>query len=129
MKYVKPIDPVTIWPLLHDKPENAIFYASSLIKSTKPEDFTEIYWCPTPEDHRDPKHHRTIQKRFLTELLNLQELEKPNPKNNPESMVSQLYVDTSTEHRFDIDMIYEFKRKVGTQRRFSSVQSKLTDAF
>ena len=34
MKFVKPIDPVTTWPL-QDNAENAAYYASSLIKSTK----------------------------------------------------------------------------------------------
>ena len=43
MKDVKPIDPVTTWHLLQENPENAAHYASSLIKSTKPEDFKEHY--------------------------------------------------------------------------------------
>ena len=38
LKYVKPIDPVTTWHLLQENPENAAYYANSLIKSTKPED-------------------------------------------------------------------------------------------
>ena len=86
MKYVKPIDPVTTWHLLQDNPENAAFYASSLIKSTKPENFKEHYWFPTPEDPGDPQHHTPIQKRILSELINLQELEKLNPQDNPESI-------------------------------------------
>ena len=85
MKYLKPIDPVTTWHLLQDNPENATYYASSLIKSTKPEDFKENYWFPTPEDPGDPQHHTPIQKRILSELINLQELEKLNPQVNPES--------------------------------------------
>ena len=40
MKYVKPIDPVTTWHLLHANPEKAADYACSLIKSTKPEDYS-----------------------------------------------------------------------------------------
>ena len=43
MKYVKPKDPVTTWHLLQDNPENAAYYAISLIKSTKPEDFKKNY--------------------------------------------------------------------------------------
>ena len=43
MKYVKPKDPVTTWHLLQDNPENAAYFGSSLIKSTKPEDFKENY--------------------------------------------------------------------------------------
>ena len=43
MKYVKPIDPVTTWHLLQDNPENAAYYASSLIKSPKTDDHSEHY--------------------------------------------------------------------------------------
>ena len=85
MKYVNPIDPVTTWHLLQHNLENAAYYASSLIKSTKPEDFRENYWFPTSEDPGDPQHHTPIQKRILSELINLQELEKVNPQKDPES--------------------------------------------
>ena len=85
MTYVKPIDPVTTWHLLQDNPENATFFASSLIKSTKPEYFKENYWLPTPEEPGDPQHHTPIQKRILSELINLQELEKLNPHDDTES--------------------------------------------
>ena len=85
MKYVKPLDPVTTWHLLQDKSENAAFYASSLIKSTKPEDFKENYWLTTPEDPVDPQHHTPIQKRILPELLQLQELQNFLLQDNPES--------------------------------------------
>ena len=44
MKYVKPIDPVTTGHVLQDNPENVPYYASSLIKYTKPEDFKENNW-------------------------------------------------------------------------------------
>ena len=46
MKYVKLIDPVTTWYLLQANPENAAYYASSLIKSTKPEDFSKTTGFP-----------------------------------------------------------------------------------
>ena len=85
MKYVKPIDPVTIWHILQVNPGNAAYYARRLIESTKPEDFVENYWLPTPEDPGDPRHHTPIQKRILSELINLQELEKLNPQKDPES--------------------------------------------
>ena len=85
MKYVKPIDPVTTWHLLQDKAENAAYCASSFIKSTKPEDFKEHYWFPTPEDPGDTQHHTPIQKRILSELIILQEPEKLNPQDNSES--------------------------------------------
>ena len=139
LKNVKPIDPVTTWHLLQDNPENAAYYASSLIKSTKPEDFKEIYWFPTPEDPGDPQQHTPIQKRILSELNNLQELEKLNPQNDPESRrqflsnfdwtdsmlqpteiarIEDLLVefhDIFARHRFDIGMNEDFKVKLTTK--------------
>ena len=136
MKYVKPVDPVTTWHLLQDNPENAAFYVSSLIKSAKPEDFRENYWFPTPEDPGDPQQHTPIQKRILTEQLTLQELEKLNPQDDPESRrqfltnfdwtdsmlqpeeiarIENLLVefhDIFARQRFDIGMNEEFKIKL-----------------
>ena len=134
MKYVKPIDPVTTWHLLQDNPENAAYYASSLIKSTKPEDFKENYWFPTPEDPGDPQHHTPIQKRILSELINLQELENFNPQDDSgrqflsnfdwtdsmlqpaeiariEDLLVQFH-DIFARHRFDIGMNEDFKVKL-----------------
>ena len=85
MKYVKPIDPVITWHLLLDNPENAAFYASSLIKSTKPEDLKANYRFPAPEDPGDPQYYTLIQECILKELLNLQELQKLNLQADPES--------------------------------------------
>ena len=136
MKYVKPSDPVTTWHLLQDNPENAAYYASSLIKSTKPEDFKENYWFPTPDDPGDPQHHTPIQKRILSELINLQELEQLNPQEDPESRQQFLsnfdwtdsmlqpaeiariedslveFHDIFARHRFDIGMNEDFKVKL-----------------
>ena len=133
MKYVKPIDPVTTWHLLQDNLENAAFYVSSLIKSSKLEHSQEKYWFPTPEDPGDPQQHTPIQKHILTELQNLQELEKLNPQDDPESRrqfltnfdwtdsmlqpeevakIEDLLVefdDIFARHRFDIGMNKEFK--------------------
>ena len=133
---IDPIDPVTTCHLLQDNPENAAHYASSLIKSTKPEDLKENYWFPTPEDPGDPQHHALIQKQILSELRNLQDLGKRNPQDNPESRQqfvsyfdwtgSMLQQDGNTRiedlqvefhdifarHRFDICMNDEFKVKL-----------------
>ena len=136
IKYVKPIDPRTTWHLLQDNTENSAHYASSLSKSTKPEDFKENYWFPTPKDPWHPQHHTTIQKKILSQLINLQELEKLNPQDNPESRrqflsnvdwidsmlqpteiarIEDLLVefhDILTKHRFDIGMNEDFKFKL-----------------
>ena len=82
MKYVKPIDPVTTWHFLKDNPEN---YASSLIKSPKISEDSENYWFPTPEEPGDPQKHTPIQQRILRELQSLQDAEKLNPQDDPES--------------------------------------------
>ena len=136
MKYVKPIDPVTTWHLLQDNPENAAYYASSLIKSPKTDDNSEHYWFPTPEDPGDLQTHTPIQQRILKELQNLQELEKLNPQDDIESrkqflanfdwadstlnpteiaQIEELLVefhDIFARHRFDIGMNEDFKIKL-----------------
>ena len=139
---------MTTWHLLHYNPENDAYYASSLIKSTKPEDFKENYWFPTPEDPGDPQNHTPIQKRILSELINLQELEKLNPQDDPESRrqflsnfdwtdymlqpaeiarIENLLVefnDTFARHRFDIGMNEDFKVKLTP---FLSLKSESAD--
>ena len=85
MKYVKPIYPVTTWHFLKDNPENAAYYASSLIESPKTSEDSENYWFPTPEEPGDPQTHTPIQQRILRELRNLQDLEKLNTQDDPES--------------------------------------------
>ena len=139
MKYVKPIDPVTTWHLLQDNPENAAYYASSLIKSPITEDSKENYWFPTPEDPGDPQYHTPIQKRILSELINLQEIKKLKPQDDFESRrqflsdfdwtesmlqsaeiarIEDLLVefhDIFARHRFDIGMNEDFKVKLTTK--------------
>ena len=130
---------MTTWHLLQDNPENAAHYASSLIKSTNPEDSNENYWFFTPEDPGDPQHHISIQIRILPGLRTLQELEIPNPKDNTESRQQFLsnfdwtdsmlqqdeitriedllveYHDIFARHRFNIGMSDEFKVKLTPQ--------------
>ena len=136
MKYVKLVDPVTTWHLLQENPENAVYYASSLIKFARFDEDKENYWFPNPEDPGDPQSHTPIQQRILKELYNLQELEKLNPLDNPESRkqffahfdwtdstlnpyaISQIeellveFHDIFARHRFDIGMNEDFKVKL-----------------
>ena len=55
------------------------------LKAARTDEDKENYWFPTPEDHGDPQSHTPIQQRILKESYNLQELEKLNPQDNPES--------------------------------------------
>ena len=133
MKYVNPIDPVTTWHFLKDNPENAAYYASSLIKSPKTSEDSENYRFPTPEEPGDPQTHTPIQQRILRELRNLQDLGKLNPQDDPEyrkqflanfdwtdstlnsaeiTQIEELLVefhDIFARHRFDIGMNEDFK--------------------
>ena len=88
MQYVETIDPVTTWHLLQDNPENAAYYASSLIKSAKTEEDKEHYWLPTPEDPGDPQLPTPIQQRTLKELHNLQESEKRNSESRTQFLTN-----------------------------------------
>ena len=136
MKYVKPIDPVTTWHLSQDNPENAAYFASSLIKSPKTDDDSENYWFPTREKSGDPQKHTPIQQRILKKLGNLQELEKFNSQDDYESrkqflanfdwadstlnpteiaQIEELIVefhDIFARQRFDIGMNEDFKVKL-----------------
>ena len=70
---------------MQDNSENVAYYASSLIKFTKPDDFKENYWFPTPEDPGDPQHHTPIQKRILSVRTTQSPKERLNPQDDPES--------------------------------------------
>ena len=79
MKYVKPIVLATTCHLLQDNPKNSASKASSLIKSSKPENFMENYWFPTPDVPGEPQKHTPTQQRILKGFQNLRELEKTQP--------------------------------------------------
>ena len=124
---------MTTWHFLKDNPENAAYYASSLIKSSKTSEDSENYWFPTPEEPGDPQTHTPIQQRILRELRSLQDLEKLNPQDDPEfrkqflanfdwtdstlnpveiAQIEELLVefhDIFARHRFDIGMNEDFK--------------------
>ena len=85
MKHVRPIDPVSTWHLLNENEEDAIYYISSLLKVNRNNDQYEQYWFPTPGNTGDEASHKLIQQRILTEMRNLQELEKLNPHDDAES--------------------------------------------
>ena len=127
---------MTTWHLLQDNPENAAYYTSSLIKCPKTGNDSENYWFPTPEEPGDPQTHTPIQQRILKELRKLQDLEKLNPQDDPESrkqflanfdwadstlntteiaQIEELLVEFHNifaRHRFDIGMNEDFKVKL-----------------
>ena len=75
MEYVKPVDPVSTCHLLQNDQEQAAHYVSSLMKTNKHPQISQNYWFLTPENPGNPDKHTPIQKRILTELQALQDLE------------------------------------------------------
>ena len=73
------------WHLLQDNDDNAIQYVSSLLKTHRNNEEVNQYWFPTPENPGDESTHTPIQRRILTELRNLQELEQLNPLQDEQS--------------------------------------------
>ena len=65
--------------------ENAIQYVSSLLKTHRNGEEMEQYWFPTPDNPGDEAFHTPIQKRILSELRTLQELEQLNPWDDEQS--------------------------------------------
>ena len=134
--YIKPVDPTSTWHLSQNDQEQAAHYVSSLIKTNKNSQNTEIYWFPTPENPGNPEEHTPIQKRILRKLQALRDLETLDPTENEESRakffenfdwkdstltsdkkakIEELLVefyDSFGRHRFDIGMNEEFKVKL-----------------
>ena len=86
MTFVRPIDPVSTWHLLHENEEDAIYFISSLLKANRNKDQYEQYWFPTSANPGDEASLTPIQQRILRELRDLQEAEKLNPQDDIESL-------------------------------------------
>ena len=99
MKYVKPIDPVNTWHLLHDNPENAVYYARSLINSTKREEKLN------PQDNLDSR------KQFLNNFDWTDSMLQPYEIARIEDILVEFH-DIFARHRFDIGMNEDFKVKL-----------------
>ena len=150
LKHVKPVDPISTWHLLQENEDNAVQYISGLLKANRNNEEMEQYWFPTPENPGDESSHTPIQKRILSELRTLQELEKLNPLDDQKSRqkflsnfdwkdsmlnqeeianIEQLLVefhDIFARHRFDIGMNEEFTVKL-TPKDDTSVQPEPTN--
>ena len=60
-------------------------YLNKLLKTNKPEQQSNTFWFPTPENPGKTEDHTPIQTRILKELHELQQKEKLNPKDDIES--------------------------------------------
>ena len=111
-------------------------YLNELLRTNKPEQQTDTFWFPTPENLGKPEDHTPIQARILKELNDLKDNEKLNPQESTESrnkflkrfdrtdtLLTQLekqaiedilgeYHAIFARHRMDIGMNTEFKVKL-----------------
>ena len=110
-----------------------IIYLTELLRTNKPDQQTNTFWFPTPENPGNTNEHTPIQTRILKELCELQQKEKLNPKDDSQSRIEFLkrfdwtdtlltetekqavedilveYHDIFARHRKDIGMNTEFK--------------------
>ena len=131
-KFIKPVD-MAILSMIPEGDPNLITYLNELLRTNKPDQQTNAFWFPTPENPGNTEEHTPIQAQILKELRELQQKEKLNPKDNIESRIEFLkrfdwtdtllnenekhavedilveYHDIFARHRMDIGMNTEFK--------------------
>ena len=113
-----------------------ITHLTELLRTNKPDQQTNTFWFPTPENPGNTNEHTPIETRILKELCELQQKEKLNPKDDTESRIEFLkrfdrtdtlltetekqavedilveYHDIFARHRMDIGMNTKFKARL-----------------
>ena len=131
-KFIKPVD-MAVLSMIPEGDPNLITYLTELLRTKKPDQQTNTFWFPTPENPGNTEEHSPIQTRILKKLRELQQKEKLNPKDDNESRIEFLkrfdwtdtvlnekekhavednlveYHDIFARHRMDIGMNTEFK--------------------
>ena len=134
-KIIKPVD-MAFFSMIPEGDPDLVTYLAELLKMNKPDQQSNTFWFPTPENPGVTDGHSSIQTRILTELRELQRKEKRNPKDDIESRMEFIkrfdctdtlltetekqavevilveYHDISARHRMDIGMNTEFKVKL-----------------
>ena len=134
-KFIKPVD-MAILSMIPEGDPDLVTCLTELLRTSKPDQQNKAFWFPTPENPGNTEDHTPIQTRILTELRELQQREKLNPKDNSESRTEFLkrfdwtdtlltehekqavedilveYHDIFARHRMDIGMNTEFKVKL-----------------
>ena len=131
-KFIKPVD-TAILSMIPEGDPDLITYLTELLRTSKPDQQTNTFWFPTPENPGNTEEHTPIQTRIPKELCELQQKEKLNPKADNESRIKFWkrfdwtdtllnenekyavedilveYHDIIARHRVDIGMNTEFK--------------------
>ena len=131
-KFIKPVD-MAMLSMIPEGDPDLNTYLTELLRTNKPNQQTNTFWFPTPENPGNTEEHTPIQTRILKELRELQQKEKLNPKDDNESRIEFLkrfdwtdtllnenekhavedilveYQDIFARHRMDIGLNTEFK--------------------
>ena len=131
-KFIKPVDKAILSMIPEGDPD-LITYLTELLRTNRPDQQTNTFWFPTPENPGNTEQHTPIQTQILKELRELQLKEKLNPKDNTESRteflqrfdwtdtlltetekqaVEDILVEYHARHKMDIGMNTEFKVKL-----------------
>ena len=134
-KFIKPVDTAVLSMNPEGDPD-LITYLTELLRTNKPDQQTNTFWFPTPENPGNTNEHTPNQTRILKELCELKQKEKLNPKDDSESRIEFLkrfdwtdtlltetekqavedilveYHDVFARHRMDIGINKEFKIKL-----------------
>ena len=130
-----PVDTAFLSMIKEGDPDLTV-YLNELVRTSKPEQQSNIFWFPAPQNPCKIEDLTPIQTRLLKELYELKEKEKLSPKDETKSqkMFSERfdwtdtlltvmekqaiedilvdYHDIFTRHRIDIGMNTEFKVKL-----------------
>ena len=133
--HIKPVD-LAILSMIPQGDPDLTAYLNELLRTNKPEQHTDTFWFPTPENPGKTEDHTPIQTRILKELNDLKDSEKLNPQESTESrnkflkrfdwtdtLLTEMekqaiedilveYHDIFSRHRMDIGMNTEFKVKL-----------------
>ena len=88
-KFIKPVD-MAVLSMIPEGDPDLITYLTELLRTNKPDQQTNTFWFPTPENPGNTNEHTPIQTRILKELRELQQKEKLNPKDDSESRIQFL---------------------------------------
>ena len=74
-KFIKPVD-MAVLSMIPEGDPDLITYLAEPLRTNKPDQQTNIFWFPTPENPRNTNKHTPIQTRILKELCELQQKRK-----------------------------------------------------
>ena len=81
---------MAILSMIPEGDPDLITYLTELLRTNKPNQQTNTFWFPTPENPGNTEEHTPIQTRILNELRELQQKEKLNPNDGNESRIEFL---------------------------------------